>query len=168
MSIWCWRREIIVIKIIGERDKWIINKEKKPPKTSYSLQRLIPFNAPHHMGRWRESPLGHLHPHSRHVVRERGGGVPQHGQEGGLPSSLQTHHHQLHPVVGLAVSELGPEVGQEPFGGATSDARQEVVRDVGEGEAVKSQLPAVVQSAQTQRQSLQIWVTGWGELCFFL
>lgn len=116
------------------------------------------------MGRWREGPLGHLYPHSRHVVGERGSGVPQHGQECGFPSSLQTHHHQFHPVVRLAVSELGPEVGQKPFGGATSDAGQEVVGDVGESEAVKSQLPAVVQSAQTQRQSLQIWVTGWGEL----
>ena len=71
---------------------------------------------------------------------------------------LQTDCHELHAVVGLAVSQLCPEVGQQPLGGPSPDPGHEVVGDVGEGEAVEGQLPAVVQPTQVQRQRLDVRV----------
>ena len=57
------------------------------------------------------------------------------------------------------MTQLCAEVRKESFGGATSDPREEVVGDVCEREAVESRLPAVVQSTETERKSLQLWVT---------
>ena len=61
------------------------------------------------------------------------------------------------------MAELGTEVGKESFGRASSHSREEMVGDVVDGETVECQLPTVMESSKTQREALQIWVTGESE-----
>ena len=107
--------------------------------------------------RWRDHPLRHVHPHRGNVWRERSTYVPEDREEGGLAPPLKTHNHQLHAVVRDAVPVLGPQVGQEVFGGtAPGHAREEMGGDVGDGQGVEDELPAVAQLTQLQWQHLDV------------
>ena len=130
-----------------------------PSRSSYPLEWLVLPDSSENVCRRGQRPFYDFHTHCRHVARQRSRRISQHREQSRLPSPLETDHHQLHPVVGLAVTQLCAEVREESFGRATSDPRQEVVGDVGERDAVESQLPAVVQSTETERKRLQLWVT---------
>ena len=105
----------------------------------------------HDVSRWRHHPLRHDHAHRGHIGRQGGAGIPQHREQCRLPTSLEANGHQLHAVVGDAVSELSPEVGKEVLGGATfGNAREKVVRNVLDLETVQVQLPTVTKTTKGQ------------------
>ena len=100
---------------------------------------------------WRgEDPFGHIHSHGGDVWRERGANVLEDREEGGLATPLKPYNHQLHVGVRDAVPQLGPKVCQEVFGGSTMDSWEEVVGDVGHGDSIEGNLPAVMEVAQLQ------------------
>ena len=71
---------------------------------------------------------------------------------------LQSNGHELHPVIGHAVSELSSQVGQQVLRGASPHPREKVLGDVCDLETIESQFPAVTQPTQRQWKELDFRV----------
>ena len=99
-----------------------------------------------------DHPVSHIDPHSGNVLWQGGTGVPEHREEGGLAPPLKPYNHQFHAIVGHAVPELRPEVGQRLLGGALpGNPREKVWGHIGDGDSTQEEVVQLMELPETRR-----------------